>query len=91
MDLNALSCIRSEIAANLKVFEFIKLFVKFSKRWASAGVSRHGVTAPKHVSEITGEATKERVRNISVVIEGDLSLLFWTYQNVDVLIRFRCL
>ena len=33
----------SEIAANLNVLEF---FVTFSKRWASAGVSRHGVMAP---------------------------------------------
>ena len=34
---------RSEIAENLNVLHF---FVKLVERWTSAGVKRHGVTAP---------------------------------------------
>ena len=33
----------------------------------------------------------DKERYISVVIEGDMSILFWTYQDIDVPISFRCL
>jgi len=43
LETRRLPCRRSEIAENLNVLHF---FVKLIERWTSAGVKRHGVTAP---------------------------------------------